>query len=162
VDLLLIFLGLIGILVGLYGVVVPVLPGLLFVWLGTAGTLLAHRADATAWTVAAVLTVLFVVGTAATVVLPTRTGIQGGASPRSFLLAAIGGVVGFFVLPVLGFLVGALGGLLLGEKQRLGEWPEARNSTWRVLRAYGIGVVIELVLGLTMAATWLATVLLRG
>ena len=161
-DVVWVLLGVAGILVGLYGVVIPVLPGLLFVWLGTAGSLLLHRADATGWIVASVLTVLFLLGTAATIVLPTRTGMQGGASRRSFLLAGVGGVVGFFVLPVLGLLLGALTGLLLGEKQRLGEWPAARSSTWRVLRAYGIGVIIELVLGLTMAAVWLATVLLRG
>lgn len=161
-DLILVLLGLFGILVGLFGVVVPVLPGLSVVWLGTAGTLLLHRVDATSWTVAAVITVLFLLGSAATIVLPTRTGIQGGVSRRSFLLAATGGVVGFFVFPVVGFPIGALAGLLVGEKQRLGDWMAARNSTWRVLRAYGIGVIIEVVVGLTMAATWLATVVLRG
>jgi uncharacterized protein len=162
VELLLVLVGIVGILAGLYGVVVPVLPGLLLVWLGTAGTLLLHRADTTAWIVAGVLTVLFLIGTAATIVLPARTGRQGGASRRSFLLAAVGGVVGFFVLPVLGFLVGALAGLLLGEQQRLGDWGAARSSAWGVLRAYGIGVAIELVLGLTMAAIWVVTVVFRS
>jgi uncharacterized protein len=161
-ELLLVLLGIVGILIGLFGVVVPVLPGLLFVWLGTAGTLLLHRADTTGWLVAGFLTILFVLGTAATIWLPARTGRQGGASPRSFVLAGVGGVLGFFLLPVLGFVVGALAGLLIGEQRRLGEWDAARTSTGRVLRAYGIGVILELVLGLTMAATWAVTIALRG
>jgi uncharacterized protein len=162
VELPLLLLGIVGILVGLFGVVVPVLPGLLFVWLGTAGTILLHRADTVGWLVTGLLTVLFLLGTAVTIWLPARTGRQGGASPRSFVYAGIGGAVGFFVIPVLGFLVGALLGLLIGEQQRLGEWAPARASTGRVLRAYGIGVVIELVLALTMAATWVVTIVVRG
>jgi uncharacterized protein len=161
-DLLLVLLGIVGILAGLLGVVVPVLPGLLFVWLGTAGTLLLHRADTTGWLLAGFLTILFALGSAATIWLPARTGRQGGASRRSFVYAGVGGILGFFLLPVLGFLVGALAGLMVGEQQRLGEWGPARDSTVRVLRSYGIGVLVEFTLGITMAVTWLVAVVLRG
>lgn len=161
-ELLPLVLGAVGILLGLMGVIVPVMPGLLLVWLGTAGSLLLHRADVVGWALAALLTALFAVGSLATIVLPTRTGRRGGASLRSFVYAGAGGVIGFFVIPVVGLPVGALAGLMIGEKERLGEWAPARASTVRVLRAYGAGVLTELVIGLVMATIWLAAVLLRS
>lgn len=154
--------GILAILVGLVGVVVPVMPGLLVVWGGTAGTLLLHRSDAVGWGVAAVLTVCFALGSVATIVLPARKGRQGGASATTFAFAALGAVAGFFLVPVIGFLLGAVVGLLVGERRRLGGWSEARTSTLRVLRAYGVGVVVELVLGVTMAVIWGLTVVLGG
>jgi uncharacterized protein len=74
----------------------------------------------------------------------------------------LGAVIGFFVLPVAGFVLGFLAGLTVGERARLGEWAAARRSTLAVLRAYGVGVVIELLLGLTMVASWLVAVVARS
>ena len=160
-DPLLAVVGVLLILAGLSGVVIPMLPGLLLVWLGTAGTLLLHQADATGWALAAALTVLFLGGSAATIWLPTRQGRRGGASARSFVLAAVGAVVGFFVIPVVGFLVGALAGVWIGERLRLGEWGPAASSTGRVLRGYGAGVLVELSVGLLMSAIWVLALFLR-
>lgn len=160
-DPLLVVVGVIGILVGLAGIVVPVLPGSIIVWLATAGTLLAHRADAAAWMLVVVLAVLSLAGSLATVVLPARTGMAGGAARSSFALAGIGAVLGFFLLPVLGFVVGALAGLFVGERLRFGETHPAIRSTGRVLRAYGIGVMVDLAAALTMVAIWVVAVFVR-
>lgn len=154
-------LALIVMLVGLLGVLVPVMPGLLLVWLAGVTTTLWVGADAVGWAVVAALTVGFALGTAATVWLPARQGRRGGAPTRALLAAVVGAVVGFFVIPVLGFLVGGLIGFLLSERQRLGEWAAAVASAGRVLQAYGIGVLVELVLGLLMIAVWAVAVLLR-
>ncbi|TVR21937.1 MAG: DUF456 domain-containing protein [Nitriliruptor sp.] len=148
-------------LVGLVGVVVPVLPGLLIVWLVGVTSLLWQGTDGAAWLVAAWLTGLFALGTLATVLLPARRGREAGATTASFVTALLGAVLGFFVLPVAGFLVGFVVGLLLGERGRLGEWEAARRSTLSVLRGYGIGVLIELVLGVTMVGSWLVAVVVR-
>ncbi|GGI09773.1 DUF456 domain-containing protein [Egicoccus halophilus] len=147
-------LALLVMLVGLVGVVVPVLPGLLLVWLAGAGSALLVATDTAGWTIAAILTVLFAIGTGATIWLPARSGRRGGVPMRSLGLAALGAVVGFFVIPVLGFLIGAAAGLLVAEFQRLGDWEPAWRSVGSVVRAYGIGVVVELVVGLTMIAVW--------
>jgi uncharacterized protein len=154
-------LALIVMLIGLIGVVVPVLPGLLVVWLASVGTTLWVAADLVGWLVAGVLTALFALGTAATLYLPARQGRRGGAPLGSLAAAAFGAVVGFFVIPLVGFLLGAFGGFLLAEHRRLGEWGPAWSSLGTVVRAYGIGVVIELALGLTMIAVWAAAAVLR-
>jgi uncharacterized protein len=149
-------------LVGLVGVVVPVLPGLLLVWVASAGTMLYLGTDAAGWAVAGVLTLLFALGTGATIWLPARQGRRGGVPLRSLVAAGVGAVIGFFVIPVVGFLIGAFAGLLLGEQQRLGDWQPALASVGQVLRAYGIGVVVELVVGVTMIGIWLVAVVVRG
>jgi uncharacterized protein len=162
VDPLLIGLALVVMLVGMVGVVVPILPGLLLVWVAGAGTMLYLGTDVAGWAVAGLLTLLFLLGSGATIWLPARQGRRGGVPLRSLLAALLGAVVGFFVLPIVGFLVGAFVGLLLGEKQRHGGWEPAFASVRNVLRAYGIGIVIELVVGVTMIGIWVVAILLRS
>ncbi len=148
-------------LVGMVGVLIPVLPGLAVVWLVGVITLLWQDLDGVGWGVSAWLTLLLVLGTLATVALPARRGQQAGAPSSTFAATVFGAVVGFFVLPVLGFLLGALAGLLLAERSRLGEWPAARASVGQVLRAYGVGVLVELVIGVVMVGSWLVAVVVR-
>jgi uncharacterized protein len=162
VDPLLVVLALLVMLVGLVGVVVPVLPGLLIVWLVSAGTMLYVGTGTAGWAMAALLTLLFALGSGATIWLPARQGRRGGVPLRSLLAALVGAVVGFFVIPVVGFLIGGFGGLLLGEKQRHGAWHPAAASVGQILRAYGIGIVVELVIGVTMIGIWLAAIVVRS
>jgi uncharacterized protein len=162
VEPLLVALALAVMVVGLVGVVVPVLPGLLLVWLASAGTMLYVGTDAAGWIVAVLLTVLFALGSGATIWLPARQGRRGGVPLRSLLTALVGAVVGFVVIPVVGFPIGAFVGLLLGEQQRHGDWQVATASVGQVLRAYGIGVVVEVVVGVIMIATWLVALVMRS
>lgn len=147
--------------VGLVGVVVPVLPGLLLVWVATVATTLLVATDAVGWLMAAWLTLLFAVGTAAKVWLPARQGRQGGVPTSSLLAALAGAVVGFAIVPVVGFLLGAVVGLALAERRRLATWQDAWGSAGRALRAYGAGVVAELLVGVSMIVSWALAFMLR-
>ena len=160
-ELLVLVLALVVMLVGLVGVVVPVMPGLLIVWLASVGTLLWQGTDITGWVLAGVLTVLFGLGTAATLYLPARTGRRGGLTAGTLGAVFAGALVGFVVVPVAGLLLGAAAGLYLGERLRLGGHQPAWASTVSVLRAYGVGVLVELVIGITMIGLWAGAVLLR-
>ncbi len=148
-------------LVGLLGVVVPVMPGLLLVWLAACASLLWQGADATGWVLVAVQTALFGLGTAATIYLPTRTGRAGGLGARTAGTTLLGAVAGFVLIPVVGLLLGAGVGLYVGERVRLGYHEAAWTSTVGVVRAYGLGVLVELGLGLLMVGLWAGAVLLR-
>ncbi len=74
----------------------------------------------------------------------------------------MGAVVGFVVLPVLGLVVGGVLGLLAAERHRIGAWRPAWHSSRRVLAAYGIGVVLELLVGCVMAGVWLTAFVVRA
>lgn len=140
-------------LVGLVGVVVPVLPGLLLVW-GAGVTWAWLDGGGARWAVAVLLTVLLVAGTTAKYALPARRASAEGAPRHTLALGAVGAVVGFFLIPVVGVVVGGVGAVYLAEVQRLGEAGAAWRSTRAVLVGVGIGVLVELATGLVMVASW--------
>lgn len=160
-EVLVLVFAFVAMLVGLIGVVVPVMPGLVVVWLVAVGTILWQGGGTAAWAVIAWLTLLFAAGTAATLVLPARKGRAEGTPPRALGPIVLGASIGMLVLPVFGLLIGALLGLFLGEWGRLGDRANAWRSTRSVLAAYGVGVLLELVLGTVMIASWLVTVVVR-
>ena len=140
-------------LVGLVGVVVPVLPGLLLIW--GAGVVWAWVGGGPGhWAVAAVLTLLLVVGTVAKYVLPARSATGAGAPRRTLLVGMLGALVGFFVIPVVGLVVGGVAGIYLAEHARLGNAGVAWRSTRAVLVGVGIGMLVELATGVLMVAVW--------
>ena len=142
-------------LVGLVGVVIPVLPGTALVLAaGVAWAVLVVDGGTGRWVVVGVMAALFVAGLVLKLALPGRS--LAGALPRSTLLAAgAGAVLGLLVLPPLGLLLGGVAGTYLAESRRLGHGPPARQSTVRVLKAVGAGVLAELAAGVLMVATWL-------
>ncbi len=148
-----------AVVVGLVGVVVPVLPGLLLVWAAIA-VWSTERQDERAWVVLAVVTALLAVGQVVKVVLPGRRLARAGVPGRTTLAGAGLGVVGFFVLPVVGLPVGFVLGVYLAERARLHRHDLAWPSTLLALSAVGWSVLIELVTGALMAGTWFAAVLL--
>ena len=145
-------------LIGLVGVVVPFLPGLALVW---GGVLLwaVLRHDNLGWATLAVATVLFAVGTIAKYLLPGRKLRDAGVPWSTLLLGGALGVVGFFVVPVIGAVLGFVLGIYLAERLRLGRSGSAWPSTRSTLAAVGWSIAIELLAGLLIAATWVAALI---
>lgn len=160
-DLLLGALGALGVLAGLVGTLVPVVPGLLVAW-GAATASLVLQGGSTPWAVLVVLALVAAAGTAASLVLPARR-LATAPVPRSTLVAAGGGaVVGFFVVPVVGLVLGAVAGLLLAERRRTGDLARAWGSARGVLAAYGVGVLLELAAGVLLGLVWLVAFVVRA
>jgi uncharacterized protein YqgC (DUF456 family) len=145
--------------VGIAGVVVPVLPGLLLVWAAGIVWVWLDGGGATRIVVGVLLTALLVVGTVAKYVLPARSATGAGAPRVTLLVGALGGVAGFFLIPVVGVVVGGVVAVYLAELVRLQHPGTAWRSTWAVLRAVGIGMLIELATAVLMLGTWTVGVL---
>jgi uncharacterized protein YqgC (DUF456 family) len=143
-------------LVGLVGIVVPVLPGLLLVWIGVA-VWATERQDATGWLLLAVATALALAGSALKYLLPGRRMRAHGVPGRTMVAGGLLGLVGFFVLPVVGLFLGFVLGVYLAERWRLGEHGHAWASTVVALRAAGWSMLIELLTGLLIAGAWVVT-----
>ena len=136
--------------VGLVGIIVPVLPGSILVVAGVLGWAVAEG-GATAWTVFAVATALVAAGTVVKYVVPGRNLQVAGIPATTQWAGVAAGVVGFFVVPVVGLFLGFVLGVYLAELVRVGSaraWP----STVHSLKAVGLSIVIELVAA--VAATW--------
>jgi uncharacterized protein YqgC (DUF456 family) len=145
--------------VGLVGVLVPMLPGLALIWGAGLVWTIADGGGAGRWTVFGVMTALLVIGTVAKYVLPARSAAAAGAPPLTLVIGALAAIVGFFVIPVVGLLVGGVLGIYLAELARLGDPSRAFLSTRAALVAVGIGVLVELAAGLAMVLTWVVGVL---
>lgn len=144
--------------VGIVGVLVPLVPGLLLV--GAAALFWALAVDATlAWVVFGSIVVVLALGTTAKYVLPARDLAAVGAPRSTLLMGAVGAVVGFFVIPVVGLVIGGLGAVYLAELRRLGNARGAGQSMVVIVRAIGIGILIELAAGVAASLIWLAGVL---
>ena len=150
---------LVGMLIGLFGVLVPVLPGLALVWLVGLAWVLLDGGGPARWSVLVLMSAVLIVGTVAKYALPARSATASGAPRSTLLLGAVGAVVGFFVIPVVGMLVGGVAAVYLAELSRLGERGSAWRSTRAVLVGIGIGVLIELAAGVVAIAVWLVGVL---
>jgi uncharacterized protein len=145
---------------GIVGVVLPVLPGLVLVVAGVAAWAVP-RGDALGWTVLGVAVAIVVAGTVLKYLLPGRRLRDAGVPGRTVAAGAVLGVVGFFLIPVVGLFVGFVLGVYLAELARLDRaraWPSTRHA----LSAVGWSIVIELAAGLLAAAVWLGAVLFGG
>ncbi len=146
------------IVVGLIGIVVPVLPALLLVWAAVVVWALAERTGP-AWAVLAGATVVFLVSQVVKYLIPGRRLQEAGVPTLSMLAGVIVGIVGFFVVPVVGVFLGFVVGIYAAELLRLRDHRAAWPSTVHALKAAGISVLIELVAGLLIASGWLAAVI---
>jgi uncharacterized protein YqgC (DUF456 family) len=152
---------LVAMLLGLLGTVLPAVPGLPLIWGAALASYLMVGFDALAWLTMVVLTAQLVAGIVAKYVLPARQGGQT-ASRRSLAWGAVGAVVGFVVVPVVGFAIGGVGGLYLAEARRTGSSEDARRTTIVALKRFGLGVLIEIAAGLAMILVWLMSVVLAA
>ncbi len=141
-----------AVLVGVLGVVVPVLPGSLLILVAVLVWAVQDGSN-TAWTVFAVATVLLAVGAVVKYAVPGRSLKAAGVPNRTLVIGGLLGLVGFFVIPVVGLFIGFVLGVYLGELQRVGR-DEAWPSTKHALKAAGLSVLIELVAAALAAATF--------
>jgi uncharacterized protein YqgC (DUF456 family) len=138
---------------GLATTLVPVLPGTLII----AGALLVWATEtggSSWWFFAAALTVL-AAGAITKYLLPGK-GLKEAGIP--FSTGAIGialGIVGFFVIPVIGLFLGFVLGVYLAELRRLGR-AEAWPSAVAALKAAGLSILIELTAGVIATGIWVA------
>jgi uncharacterized protein YqgC (DUF456 family) len=145
-------------LVGLIGVLVPLVPGTALV-LG-AGVLWAalDGGGAGRSLVVTVMAVLFLVGFVLKYVLPGKR-LAGGLPRDDLLWGLAGAAVGFVVIPVVGLPIGAIAGVYLAELSRLEDREQAWQATVLVLKAIGLSLLVELVAGVLMVLVWFGGVL---
>jgi uncharacterized protein len=146
------------IVVSLFGIVIPIIPGLvmeviaIFLWAFVKG-------GATAWAVAIAALVLAGIGTFIKYSIPKRKLNEVGIPNRTLLIATAVAIVGLFVIPVVGAPIGFVLTIYVFERIRVGAkqaWPATKTSLGAVATSIGI----ELATGLIIAAIWFGTVLL--
>ena len=149
-----------AIVVGATGVIVPVLPGSvliaisLLVWALVLGTPLG-------WLVFSIGVLFVAAGMASSAVLTGRVMRKRSIPGRSVAIGLLLGIVGFFVIPVVGLLVGFAVGLFLSEFARQKDMRLALTSSLAALKATGLGILAEFGFASLAAGTWVAGVLVH-
>ena len=145
-------------LIGIVGIVVPVLPGLLVTLLGVL--LWSYETGTTGgWIVFAICCVLFLAGVAGQYLIPGKRLKAEGVSTGGLVLAALCGVVGMFVIPLVGFFVGFVLGLFLLAYLPRRDSAAAWRRTRTALRAILTSIGIELIAAVLIVLTWVIGVI---
>ncbi|MFF5179106.1 DUF456 domain-containing protein [Micromonospora sp. NPDC000316] len=149
-----------AILAGLAGVVVPGLPALPLCWGGVLVWAIFGGAGMGGWAVFAAATLVAVSGAVIKYAWPGRNLKRTGVPVSTLLAGGVLGIVGFFVVPIVGLVIGFVGGVWAAERLRLGSHQLAWPSTVQALKAAGLSMLVEFLAGLTIAVLWAAGLIL--
>ncbi|MCA2214841.1 DUF456 domain-containing protein [Jidongwangia harbinensis] len=141
------------ILVGVLGVLIPVLPGLILCWLGVLFWAALSDAGSGRWVVFALASVVALAGIVVKYAWPGKRLKDTGVPTSSLLAGGVLGLIGFFVVPVVGLVLGFVLGIWLAERTRLGAgqaWPSTRGA----LTAVGLAMLVEFAAALAIAVVW--------
>ena len=147
-----------AIAIGLAGILAPILPGTLLILVAMLVWALSVD-QPTGWVVFAVATTVIAAGAVIKFAIPGKHMSRAGVSNSTLLIGAALGIVGFFVIPVIGLILGFVLGVYVAEVRRVGEGA-ARRTTVTALRAVGLSILIELVAGLVAATVFVVGVVL--
>ena len=140
--------------VGLFGMVLPIYPGVTIIW---AAVLIHGVATSFAFLeiwVLVVITILMIAGTLVDNLLMGGKARQAGASWLSIGGALLAGLLGTFVFPPLGGIIAAPTLLFLLEYSRLRDSQEAWNVTKGLLTGWGLSFIARFTIGLAMIVIW--------
>ena len=145
--------------VGLAGIVIPILPGGLLVFAAITVWALVERTTV-GWVTLGIAAALFVTAEVVKYVWPVRRMRQAQVGTWSLVAGAVLGVLGFFVIPVLGLVLGFVGGVYLAELAKRRDQRRAWASTVHALKGVALSVGVELTGALLAAITLSCAVLI--
>ena len=142
-------------LIGIIGIIVPILPGMLLVWLTLLGYAWVTDFEIIKLWMLVILTLVAIVTGTASIWLPYLGAKSLGASKRSAFLGFIGGVIGTFIMPLVGTVIGYAVGIILGEYHKHRDLRVAIKRSIGGVAGWGISTVVELAGALTIFIVFL-------
>ena len=146
-----------AIAVGLVGIVVPILPGALLVFAAIAVWAVVEH-TAVSWVTLGVVTAVLAASTLIKYLWPMRRMREAEVGTRSLVAGAVLGIIGFFVIPVLGLVIGFVLGVYLAELANRRDQKAAWTSTVHALKGVALSVGVELAGALLATVAWVAAV----
>ncbi|MGV0577899.1 DUF456 domain-containing protein [Mycolicibacterium elephantis] len=142
--------------VGLVGIVVPVLPGTLLVFGAIAvwAVVEGRENNLTAWVTLGAVSVLLGAALVVKYLWPVRRMRAADVRTPVLLVGAVFGIVGFFVIPVLGLVLGFVLGVYLAELADRRDQRLAWTSTKEAVKGVALSVGVELAGAVLATAVW--------
>jgi uncharacterized protein YqgC (DUF456 family) len=148
-----IFLVGVVIAVGLAGILIPLLPGTLLVFAAIAVWAFVEQTVA-GWVTLGVVTAILAGTLLIKYLWPAKRMKNAQVSTGSLFAGAALGFVGFFVIPVVGLVVGFVLGIYLAELGKRRDQKRAWASTVHALKGVALSVGVELAGGLLATVIW--------
>jgi uncharacterized protein YqgC (DUF456 family) len=137
--------------------VIPILPGLVIIWISALGYGIAAGFGVLGWVMFALITVLMVAGSILDNVLMGAKAHKEGAPWWVVLIALASAIIGSLVIPIpiIGGILAALLVLFLIQWLRLKDTRKALISMRGMLVGCGWAAVFRVIIGLVMIGLWL-------
>lgn len=149
-----IFLTQLILLVGLFGLIVPIFPGLVIMWLATLvyGIITGFRTLGIVLFI--IITLLMIAGSIADNLMMGAGARKGGASWLAVGVAILAGVVGTIIWPPIGGLIAAPLGIFLLELVRYREFKKAWSAFLGLATGWGLSFFVRFGIGVMMILLW--------
>lgn len=139
---------------GLLGLIIPIFPGNVVMWLAALVYGLVFGFGRLGGIIFTIITLLMLAAVAADNVLMGAKAREKGADWGSIILALIAGVIGTMIFPPIGGIIAAPLVLYLAELQRRRDAEEAKAVVKALLTGWGLAFVVRFGLGVVMFGLW--------
>lgn len=146
-----------AIAVGLVGILVPLLPGTVLVFGAIAVWAFVERTTV-AWVTLGVVVVLLGATLLVKYLWPMRRMRSADVRTSSLVAGAVLGIIGFFVVPVVGLVIGFVLGVYLAELAKRHDQRLAWTSTVHAIKGVALSVGVELAGALLATVAWAVAV----
>ena len=147
--------------IGLFGLIVPVFPGITVIWLAALGYGVVTKFTTLGWVLFAVITILLIGGVTIDNILMGAKARKEGTAWSSLALGYLAGILGTVIFPPLGGIITAPLMVLLLEYLRQRDIKKALASLRGLAIGWGTAFVARFLIGLFMIGVWLVWTLTR-
>lgn len=147
----------VAIAVGLVGVLVPLLPGSVLVFAAIA-VWACYERTTVAWVALGLVGAILAAALLVKYLWPARRMRTADVGTRSLLAGGALGIVGFFVVPVVGLILGFVLGVYLAELALRRDQRRAWASTVHAIKGVALSVGVELTGALAATMVWVVAV----
>jgi hypothetical protein len=137
-------LGVVALILGLIGCVLPILPGPIISYLSLIFLSIPKRWEVFSPALLVGLGIVTLVATVIDYVLPVLTSKRKGATKAGVWGSIIGMILGIFFFPPFGMLIGAFGGAVLGELILNPDGMRALRAGWGIFLGTILSIFFKL------------------
>jgi len=141
--------------VGLFGLIVPIFPGITVIWLAALGYGVVTGFTTLGWVLFGLITVLLIAGVSIDNILMGAKAHKEGAAWSSLALGMLAGILGTIFFPPVGGIIAAPLVVLLLEYLRQNDIKKAIATLRGLAVGWGAAFVVRFFIGLAMIGIWL-------
>jgi len=143
-------------LIGLVGLIVPIFPGLVVIWLAALiYGIAAGGFDTKGWIIFILISILALAGNIVDNIFMGAKARQSGAAWISIWVSYAAGIIFSLIFTPLIGLAAAPAGLFVSELIHRRDWRPALKTVRAMLVGWGWSFVVRLIIGIAMTGLWM-------